>query len=316
LLPSVTHIPRTEFRAAALSIAVGLLLLGIKFYAYWLTESSAIFSDAVESIVNVLASLIALWALALAHTPADENHPYGHGKVEFMSAGLEGAMILLASVFIFVRTIDVLLFQELVPARIDIGLLLIFVAMLINGAMGWMLIRTGRKQRSMTLEADGLHLLSDAVTSVAVIVGLLLVRLTGWVVLDPIVAVLISVYIAWAGLRLLKQAFGGLMDEQDSADERVLTEILDTHTGLDGVEPRICNYHKVRHRHSGRYHWVDFHAVVPAHLDVARGHAIASQIEYEIEKRLGEGKATAHIEPCISPACRVCVKDEAVSPRV
>ncbi len=303
---SLSNIPRAELRAAMLSISVGILLLVIKFIAYWLTESSAIFSDAVESIVNVLASLIALWALALAHTPADEKHPYGHGKVEFMSAGLEGGMILLASVFIFVRTIDVLLFHEIETAKIDLGLALIILAMLINGGVGFMLVRTGRRQNSLALEADGHHLLSDAVTSIAVLIALVIVKWTGFLLADPIVAVLISFYIAWMGIRLLKQSFGGLMDEQDLRDERALAAILDSHVGPAGAEPGICSYHKLRHRHSGRYHWIDFHIVVPADLDIAEGHRIASAIEYEMEQHLGEGNATAHIEPCTSPDCDRC----------
>jgi cation diffusion facilitator family transporter len=302
------HIPRLEFRAAIISITVGLLLLAIKFAAYWLTGSSAIFSDAVESIVNVLASTVALWALALAHLPADEKHPYGHGKVEFMSAGLEGGMILLAAVFIFVRTIDVLLFHQVEPMRIDLGLLLIVVAMIINAGVGWMLVRTGRAQGSMALEADGHHLLTDAVTSVAVLVALGVVKTTGWELADPVMAILISFYIALMGVRLLRRAFGGLMDEQDCADERTLVAILDSHVGDAATEPRICSYHKLRHRHSGRYHWVDFHLVVPAHMDVAQGHAIASHIEYEMEQTLGVGNATAHIEPCIQGTCDRCKK--------
>ena len=305
-MPSLANIPRTELRAAMISISVGVVLLVVKFIAYWLTESSAIFSDAVESIVNVLASMIALWALALAHTPADERHPYGHGKVEFMSAGLEGGMILLASVFIFIRTIDVLLFHEIETAKIDIGLLLIVAAMIINGTVGVMLIRTGRRQKSLALEADGHHLLSDAVTSVAVLIALGIVKWTGFKLADPIIAILISFYIAWMGIRLLKQSFGGLMDEQDLADERALAAILDSHVGPTGTDPKICSYHKLRHRHSGRYHWVDFHIVVPAHLDVAEGHRIASTIEYALEHHLGEGNATAHIEPCITPDCPRC----------
>jgi cation diffusion facilitator family transporter len=302
----LSNIPRTELRAAMISITVGIVLLIIKFTAYWLTGSSAIFSDAVESIVNVLASMIALWALALAHTPADEKHPYGHGKVEFMSAGLEGGMILLASVFIFIRTIDVLLFHEIETAKIDFGLALIILAMIINGGVGLMLVRTGRKQNSLALEADGHHLLTDAVTSIAVLIALATVKWTGFVLADPIIAVLISFYIAWMGIRLLKQSFGGLMDEQDLADERALATILESHVGASGTEPRVCSYHKLRHRHSGRYHWVDFHIVVPAHLDVAEGHRIASAIEYEMEQHLGEGNATAHIEPCISGTCGRC----------
>ncbi len=302
------HIPRPEFGAAVISITVGLLLLAIKFAAYWLTGSSAIFSDAVESIVNVLASIVALWALALAHLPADEKHPYGHGKVEFMSAGLEGGMILLAAVFIFVRTIDVLLFRQIEPMRIDLGLLLIVAAMIINAGVGWMLVRTGRAQGSMALEADGHHLLTDAVTSVAVLVALAVVKATGWALADPVMAILMSFYIALMGVRLLRRAFGGLMDEQDLADERTLVAILDSHVGDAGIEPRICSYHKLRHRHSGRYHWVDFHLVVPAHMVVAQGHATASHIEYEMEQTLGVGNATAHIEPCIQVTCVRCKK--------
>lgn len=308
LMLVLRHIPRPEFRAAVISITVGLLLLGIKFIAYWLTGSSAIFSDAVESIVNVLASIVALWALALAHLPADEKHPYGHGKVEFMSAGLEGGMILLAAVFIFVRTIDVLLFHQIEPTRIDLGLLLVVVATLINAGVGWLLVRTGRTQKSITLEADGHHLLTDAITSVAVLVALGVVKITGWELADPVMAILISFYIALMGVRLLRRAFGGLMDEQDLADEQSLVAILDSHVGDAGIEPRICSYHKLRHRHSGRYHWVDFHLVVPAHMDVAQGHAIASRIEYELEQNLGEGNATAHIEPCIQGTCGRCPK--------
>lgn len=301
-----SHIPRPEFRAAMVSVAVGLVLLVIKFTAYWLTGSSAIFSDAVESIVNVAASLVAFWALALAHQPADKKHPYGHGKVEFMSAGLEGGMILLASVFIFVRTIDVLLFHEIETTTIDLGLMLIILAMVINGVVGGMLIRVGKRQKSLALQADGHHLLADAITSIAVVMALGIVKWTGFLLADPIVAILISIYIAWMGLRLLKHSFGGLMDEQDQDDDRELTSILDSHVA--GADPPICGYHKLRHRHSGRYHWVDFHISVPAELDVAEGHRIASAIEYEMEQHLGQGNATAHIEPCLSSVCPRCAK--------
>ncbi|GIW75310.1 MAG: transporter [Phycisphaerae bacterium] len=302
----LSHIPRPEFRAAMVSVTVGLVLLVIKFTAYWLTGSSAIFSDAVESIVNVAASLVAFWALALAHQPADKKHPYGHGKVEFMSAGLEGGMILLASVFIFVRTIDVLLFREIETTTIDLGLMLIILAMLINGIVGGMLIRVGKRQKSLALQADGHHLLADAITSIAVVIALGIVKWTGFLLADPIVAILISLYIAWMGLRLLKHSFGGLMDEQDQNDDRELTAILDSHVA--GSDPAICGYHKLRHRHSGRYHWVDFHISVPAELDVAEGHRIASAIEYEMEQHLGQGNATAHIEPCLSSVCPRCAK--------
>jgi cation diffusion facilitator family transporter len=295
---AIARIPRAELQAVILSIVVGVVLLSLKFTAYYLTDSSAIFSDAVESIVNVLASCVALWALALAHTPPDENHPYGHGKIEFVSAGFEGGMILLAAVFVFVQTVDSVIFQDTKPQRVDTGLWLVTIATLVNAAVGALLVRVGKKQASLTLEADGYHLLADAITSVGVMVALLVVYFTGFTWADPIAAVLIAIYIARTGLKLVRKSFGGLMDQQDADDEKRLVAILDSHTGQHAIEPKICSYHKLRHRHSGRYHWVDFHLVVPAHLSIKQGHEIASKIEYEMELMLRYGNATAHVEPC------------------
>ncbi len=310
-LHRVMNIPRIELRAAIVSLVTGFLLLAIKFSAYWITDSSAIFSDALESIVNVLAAVIAFWALAVAHTPADMEHPYGHGKIEFMSAALEGGMILLASVVILFRAIEVFTGSASKVAEIDIGLFLIIMAMLVNGAVGWMLIRTGKRQHSATLEADGHHLLSDAITSVAVIIGLLIVKITGWIWADPICAILISIYIAWLGIRLVNKSLAGLMDRQDLDDSRNLEDLLNTHIGENAKEPRICSFHKLRHRHSGRYHWVDFHIMVPPTMDIAEAHRIASTIEFEIELMLGEGDATAHVEPCSGDGgCDLCCKKQ------
>lgn len=293
----------TERRLALLAVAVGVGLLGLKFTAYAITGSAAIFSDALESIINVLASLVALYSLNYAARPADESHPYGHGKIEFISAGFEGGMITLAAAAIAFRTIDILLFHEIRIEAVGLGLVLMVIAMCVNGGVGLALVRTGRKLHSITLEADGRHLLTDAVTTVGVLVALGVVQLTGWVWADPIAALLIAVYIALTGLSLLRRSYEGLMDKQDLADDRLIAGILDAHVGPAGREPRICSYHKLRHRHSGRYHWVDFHLVVPPHISVDRGHAIASAIEYEIEQTIGEGNATAHIEPCREEGC-------------
>lgn len=293
----------TERRLALLAVAVGVGLLGLKFTAYAITGSAAIFSDALESIINVLASLVALYSLNYAARPADESHPYGHGKIEFISAGFEGGMITLAAAAIAFRTIDILLFHEIRIEAVGLGLVLMVIAMCVNGGVGLALVRTGRKLHSITLEADGRHLLTDAVTTVGVLLALGVVQLTGWVWADPIAALLIAVYIALTGLSLLRRSYEGLMDKQDLADDRLIAGILDAHVGPAGREPRICSYHKLRHRHSGRYHWVDFHLVVPPHISVDRGHAIASAIEYEIEQTIGEGNATAHIEPCREEGC-------------
>jgi cation diffusion facilitator family transporter len=304
MIPWLGRIPKTERAAALLSLVVGIALLTIKFIAYFLTGSAAIFSDALESIVNVAASAVAAYALVVAHSPADEEHPYGHGKIEFLSAHFEGGMILLAAIAIAIKSID-MLFQPAPVQQLGVGIILIAAAMVINGGVGLTLIRVGKRQGSMTLEADGHHLLSDAITSATALAALAMVKIFHWPLADPIAALLIAAYIGWMGILLLRRSSAGLMDRQDAEDERLLRQILDSHIGRAGNEPRICSYHKLRHRHSGRYHWVDFHIMVPAKLNVERGHAIASAIEYEIEQALGEGNATAHVEPCDQRPCQL-----------
>jgi cation diffusion facilitator family transporter len=214
-------------------------------------------------------------------------------------------MIFVAALVIAFRAIEAMVRKPSIEG-IGAGLALMGLAMLVNGGMGLYLIRAGKKHNSLTLEADGHHLFSDAVTSAAAIVALTIVKLTGWRVVDPIFALLIAVYISWLAVGLMRAGAAGLLDEQDLADEALLVKILDSHLVPDGKEPQICSYHKLRHRHSGRYHWVDFHIMVPPGLSIDQGHAIASSIEYEIEQALGEGNATAHVEPCVDAACAAC----------
>jgi cation diffusion facilitator family transporter len=176
-----------------------------------------------------------------------------------------------------------------------------------------LLIRAGRRHGSIALEADGKHLLTDAVTTLAAIVSLALVALSGRGVFDPLGALVIAVYISIMAIGVLRRATAGLMDEQDVEDDRLIRSILDAHladggggAGAPAREPMICSYHKLRHRHSGRYHWVDFHILVPAGWNVQRGHEVASKLEHEIEQALGEGNATAHVEPCHDVKCSRC----------
>jgi len=302
--PVLKHIPREESRAAMLSLVVGITLLAMKYTAYFLTGSAAIFSDATESIANVAASIVALVSLGVAHLPADEQHPYGHGKAEFLSAWFEGSMMLLAGLFIIVKTIDAIWHGEyLRPGAADVGLILVIAAALVNLVVGIFLIKTGRKHGSLTLEADGHHLLSDVYSSAGVIFALGLVKLTGQTWLDPVTAFVMAGWIIWLSSTLLRRAAAGLMDKQDAEDDLKIQRILDSHCGASGREPRICNYHKLRHRHSGRYHWVDFHLRLPANVNVRQAHEIASSIEEEIEAAIGEGNATAHVEPCGMDRC-------------
>ncbi len=296
------RIPAPEAVAGLASVLVGVLLLFIKFFAYFLTGSAAIFSDAMESIVNVLASVFAVYALFYAHRPADEEHPYGHGKVEFLSAGFEGGMIFVAALVIAFRAVEALI-KPADILKIEWGLVLMLVAMVVNGALGLYLVRSGHKHNSLTLEADGKHLITDAVTSAATFIALLLVWLTKLPILDPIAALLIAVYISLTAYQLMRRSAAGLLDEQDKEDEKLLRQILDSHLAPAGKLPHICSYHKLRHRHSGRYHWVDFHMVVPPTLTVDQGHEMASAIEFEIEQAIVVGNATAHIEPCKGECC-------------
>jgi cation diffusion facilitator family transporter len=296
-----------ELRWASISLVVSIVILGIKVVAYYVTGSQAVFSDALENMANVVTAGFAVYAIRLAHRPADADHPYGHGKVEFFSAGLEGSMVLLASVYIVGKVaMSFLKNEEPVVHQLDMGLVLMAIALVGNAALGFSLWFRGRKNNALTLEAGGIHLMVDALDSVAVLVAIAIVRATGWQWVDAVAALAVAVYIAALGLRLLKRSAAGLMDEQDPRQRRLLQEILESHTGADGKEPRICSFHKLRYRQSGRNCWVDFHIVVPKEWNIEQAHRVASAIEYEIELALGEANATAHVEPCEETACAAC----------
>lgn len=299
----VPHAP-AEYHVALVALLLGLALLGIKLLAYLLTGSSAIFSDTVESVANVVAGGFALFSVSLAARPADADHPYGHGKVEFLSAGFEGGLVLAAAIVMTVQAIYALFFHPNTVDHLAIGTACMVLAILINGSLAIVLIRRGKKGGSLTLVADGKHLLTDAVTSMVALVALGIIYFFHWPAADPLLALLIAVYVAHVGVSLLKDSASGLMDKQDLADEVILKKVLDSHVGQNGKEPHICSYHKLKHRHSGRFHWVDFHIMLPTDFNVRTAHDIASSIEYEIEQALVPGNATAHVEPCKDPGCQ------------
>ena len=301
-----SQVQSAERRAAILAVVTGVTLMAAKFVAYFLTGSVAIFSDAMESIGNVVASGVAFYALRIAHAPPDAQHPYGHGKVEFLSAALEGGMICAAAGAIIIKGVHDLSNPELKSEALGLGLAIIAFSALANGAVGLTLIRQGRRTGSATLAADGLHLMTDSVTSVAALVALGVVRFTGWEKADPITALLMAVYLVSAGGVMLKRSLDMLMDKQDPRDQAMLGALLSAHVGPAGTSPQICSFHKLRHRHTGRYHWVDLHVMVPPTTDVKSAHDAVSAIEGEIERALGEGDATAHIEPCDNAGCSNC----------
>ncbi len=288
-------------RAITVSLLVSLALLVAKFQAYRLTGSTAILSDALESIVNVVAAVFAIGALVFAGRPADRNHPYGHGKMEFLSAAFEGGLIAFAAVLIVYEVAQSLLYGASLR-DLDLGLAVVLGAGLVNLALGAYLVRAGRRHDSLTLVADGRHVMADFYTSAGIVVGLLLVRVTGLDWLDPLVAAVVALNLLWTGLGLVRQAAAGLLDEEDP---ELLNRLLDV------LQPRlgqgVIRVHHLRAIRAGRFHHVDAHLVVPEFWSVERSHELAEELAEQVVKDLGvEGEMTLHTDPCHRIYCRMC----------
>ncbi|GIW39814.1 MAG: cation transporter [Candidatus Binatia bacterium] len=292
---------RIRIAAALLSVLVGSALLGAKYAAYRWTGSNAIFSDAMESIVNVVAALFALFGVHFAARPADRSHPYGHGKVEFLSAGFEGGLVAFAAVTIVYQGILGLL-QGVELHEVDLGLAVTVGAGVVNAGLGFVLLHVGRRYDSLTLVADGQHVLSDFWTSAGVAGGLVLVRWTGWSWVDSLVAVLVGVHLGWTGFRLLREAAAGLLDEED---RELLSEIL---VALNEcVTPGIIRIHNLRAIRSGRFLHVDAHLVVPEFWSVERAHEEADAFERRVKQRGRiQGEIVFHTDPCRRAYCARC----------
>ena len=292
---------RVRLRAGLISLVVAIVLLGAKYEAYLLTGSTAILSDALESIVNVVAAVFAVGGLIFAGRPADRNHPYGHGKVEFLSAAFEGGLIAFAAVVIIYEVVQSLI-RGVDVRRLEAGVFIVLVAGLVNLALGLFLLRTGRNLASLTLVADGKHVLSDFYTSAGIVVGLLLVRLTGLAWLDPLVAAVVALNLMWTGARLVRHAAGGLLDEEDTALLNRLLDVLGKHVGQG-----VIRVHHLRAIRSGRFHHVDAHLVVPEFWSVDRAHELAEDLAGQVIKELGvEGELVFHTDPCHRVYCAMC----------
>lgn len=274
------------------SLAVAVLLLAVKVTASVVTGSSAIYSDAAESVVHLLAVGFAAWALRLAHKPADETHHFGHDKVSFLSAGFEGAMISAAAMLIFYQAGQQLVFGVKID-HLGLGAVLTGAAAVINLVLGLALLRVGKKQGSPLIRANGLHVLTDVWSSVAVLVALGLIKLTGWVWWDPIAAALAAANICHTGFNLIRESLGGLLDASDPAVEQQIHALLERETKARGM-----SYHHLRYRHSGRVHWVEFHLVCEDSLSVGRAHELATEIEGCVAALLHpDGRVISHLEP-------------------
>lgn len=282
---------KVRIRVAVISIFVGFLVLALKTGAYLLTDSVALLSDALETTVNIASSFAALAAIWFASKPADSNHPYGHDKAEYFAAVLVGVMIVLAAVSIF-RAAWIGFTAGDSPQFSPEGIAMNLAAALINGAWARYLMRYGKKARSPALIADGKHLMTDVLSSLGVLVGVVLALMTGWNLLDPALALLVGLTVLWSGWELVKESIGGLMDEAASAD--VLEKIRDqiSEQGEGAIEA-----HDLRTRIAGKSTFIDFHLVVPGDMSVDAAHDICDRIETAIKEDVPGAHITIHVEP-------------------
>jgi cation diffusion facilitator family transporter len=272
-------------------IGVGALVLALKYAAFHVTGSIALYSDALESIINVATAVVAFFAIRVSAAPPDANHPYGHHKAEYFSAVLEGVLIILAALSILREAY----FGFMAPKALEapgLGLAINGVASLVNAAWSWVLIRQGRRTRSPALVADGRHLLADVVTSAGVIVGIGLALLTGWTILDPILAALVAVNILWSGWALVKESLSSLMDE--AVPEAVLVRVREA---ISANAEGAIEAHDLRTRHAGRMTFIDFHLVVPGAMSVTDAHDICDRLERALKIEVEDSLITIHVEP-------------------
>lgn len=284
-----------------LSFIISTILLVVKFLAYYLTHSNAILTDAVESIVNVVASAFASYSVYLANQPRDFNHPYGHGKIEFFSSGLEGILILLAGIFTLIPSVDSLVHPKAIELSIN-GLLLVFASLIINLLLGLFLKNYGTKNHSVSIHADGMHLLTDAISSVFLLIGLLIVKFTGILQIDAVLGVILACIIIFNGYKISRKSITGLMDETDSSTfERILV-VVNSHRKTEWID-----VHNLRVQKHGADTHIDCHLTLPFYITLEKAHEEVIKFENvfrnEFEKSI---EIFTHTDPCIPECCSYC----------
>ncbi len=281
----------TVRRLAAASIAVAFIVMGMKFVAWYVTGSVALLSDALESIVNVIAASIAWYAIRLSHKPADEEHPFGHHKAEYFSAVTEGVLIVLAAALIFREAWFALGAPKVLEAPV-LGLAINAASAAVNAVWAYILISTGRNARSPALIADGMHINTDVITSVGVLAGLLLSLVTSWVWLDPVMAMVVAVNILWQGWRVISGSVQGLMDTalESGEQEKIRSVISANATGA-------IEFHDLKTREAGSVRFAEFHLVVPASMTVSQAHDICDRIENGLKEAMAGISVLIHVEP-------------------
>jgi cation diffusion facilitator family transporter len=288
---------RLILAAFLISVVLGI----VKFIAYYLTQSNAILSDALESLINVVASGFALYSVRLASLPKDHNHPYGHGKIEFLSAGFEGGLILLASLLIGYQAIFTLFFPVTLT-NLTTGSVLLVISLIVNGGLGALLVREGTQLHSITLQADGKHLLADAYTSIALLVSLVLIQITGLYWIDSLASLLFGAIIAYNGFRLVRKSVAGLMDESDAALlEKIVNELNMQR------KPHWVDVHNLRVQQYGADLHIDCHLTLPHYWELTRVHDAIVEFEGILKaNHHSETEIFVHADPCLPRCCSTC----------
>lgn len=288
---------KTLQRYAWLSIGAALLTLALKWWAWWVTGSVGLLSDALEGFVNLGAALLALWMLRLAASPPDAKHPYGLSKAEYLSAGVEGTLIVVAAAAIIASALP----RLASPRPLDepaLGLVASGTAAAVNLAVALVLLRAGRAHHSITLEADGKHLMTDVWTSAGVIAGVTIVAFTGWLVLDPLIAIAVGVHIVFSGVGLMRRSVLGLLDVAIAgAEQGEIGRIFSEYSKRYGI-----SFHAVRTRQAGARRFIAFHLLVPDEWTVSQAHKLSEEIEARIRELVPNASIESHIEPISDPA--------------
>jgi len=298
------HDDHIRKRAGIISLIFAIALFAIKFYAYHLTGSQAIFSDALENIANIITAVAALTVLIISSRPADKDHPYGHGKAEYFASAFEGGAIFFAGLLIVLESINALIRQKQI-AELDMGLILVIIAGLFNGLLGLYLQHVGKKYKSSTLVASGSHVISDCLTSIGVVVGLLLVKFTGLVWFDPLVAAIFGAALLVNGSKIVIHSGSELMDAKDMTVVEELARLFEKN-----YFPGIINLHFMRVMRSGRFHHVNVHIDIPEFWSVEKAHQESEKFEEMVIKEYTfDGEIHFHLDPCRKKFCKMCELD-------
>jgi cation diffusion facilitator family transporter len=296
-----TQVLQPKKKAILISLCISVVLMLAKFAAYFITHSNAVLTDAAESIVNVLASSFAFYSIYLATLPKDKNHPYGHGKVEFFSAFLEGCLIGIAGIIIIFKSAYNLIYPIAITKLFE-GAIIIGFTGLINLTVGYYLIHTGKRHRSITLEADGKHLLADAVTSAGLVIGIIIIYLTEIYWLDSIISILLGIYILYTAYTLTRKSVGGLMDESNTELVKTIINVLQHHREMPWID-----VHNLRAQQYGADVHIDCHVTFPYYYDLNRVHHEISQIDALVNANVSHHtELFIHADPCLPACCNYC----------